>query len=179
MGYSISWIAVLDASPDQGREALGLRPTGKTGETLEYPVSGTALPSSYVVVLSDMEDPLQTDASLKALSAGRSLIRCQVEEHVMYCSAEGWIDGERAWSVRHASDKGIYDLDAEGALPDGFEEIRAELVQEQDEEGGEDADVDMIFDIPMVLAQRITGFKHDEYDASAGPPVFEELVRSS
>lgn len=41
-------------------------------------------------------------------------------------------------------------------------------MRDQQNEGGQDAAVDLVFDVPLLLAKELTGFKHDEQ-----PTVFE------
>ena len=43
-----------------------------------------------------------------------------------------------------------------------FLTVRRELEEAQRAAGGDDADVDYLFDIPLRVAQSIVGFKHDE-----------------
>lgn len=43
-----------------------------------------------------------------------------------------------------------------------FASIRRELDEAQYGEGGDDANMDYIFDIPLKVAQTLVGFKHDE-----------------
>ena len=40
--------------------------------------------------------------------------------------------------------------------------IQIEMENAQRAEGGDDADVDYIFEIPLKVAQTLVGFKHDE-----------------
>jgi hypothetical protein len=78
--------------------------------------------------------------------------------------------------------KGIYDLDYRGETPDSFESLRNQIFKKQDEEGGDKADVDLVFDIPLLLASEFTGFKHDEDRdcfAQACPVVFTDLRKDS
>ncbi len=51
---------------------------------------------------------------------------------------------------------------AEGTLPQQYDPIRKQHVTEQDEAGGESADVDAIFDVPVELARALTGFRYDQ-----------------
>lgn len=47
-------------------------------------------------------------------------------------------------------------------MPESFPAIREDLEQLQVAKGGDNADVDYIFDIPLKVAQILVGFKHDE-----------------
>ena len=73
----------------------------------------------------------------------------------------------------------MYHLEAQGQLPPNFESIRSECLAEQDAEGGEEAEVDFVFEIPTRLAREITGFKHDEAIADVDQPSFENLLSSN
>ena len=49
----------------------------------------------------------------------------------------------------------------------------------QDEEGGADADVDCLFDVPLMLATALCGYRHDEVALLSGEKLtFTELVSS-
>lgn len=87
---------------------------------------------------------------------------CQIEEHVMASSAELWISGSRKWWLSHEGENEPKGLEADGELPQCFASIRAEMEGAQRAEGGDDADVDYIFDIPLKVSQALVGFKHDE-----------------
>lgn len=80
----------------------------------------------------------------------------------MYSRAEYWEHGSQTWKIIHDSQTGIYDLQVSGIAPDFFEPLKSEIYARQQAEGGEDADVDLIFDIPLEVVKRITYFKHDE-----------------
>jgi len=122
------------------------------------------------VLDSDDLDLLEED-SLRRLSAGGDLVVASVEEHVMASLAQGWKDGSQIWSLWHQSDKGIEHLEEIGTPPTGFAEIKKRAYDRQ--RAKDSKDVDYIFDIPLSVAQSITGFKHDE----GGPDEFEVLER--
>ena len=44
--------------------------------------------------------------------------------------------------------------------------------------GGKDADVDYIFDIPVVTAESLTGYRHDKTIPELGEKPFEVLNRN-
>ena len=62
----------------------------------------------------------------------------------MVSTAEGWKDGARSWSIAHDAQEGIFDISADGELPDHFEAIKDELFARQNAEGGEDAELGRI-----------------------------------
>ena len=80
----------------------------------------------------------------------------------MFSSAAGWRNGECQWSIVHDSSRGIFDLESSGQPPPGFETLKELKMAKQKEEGGAEADVDYIIEIPLEVARELTGFKHDE-----------------
>jgi hypothetical protein len=60
-------------------------------------------------------------------------------------------------------------LEVQGHPPASFTEIRHDMEHAQESAGGDKADVDYIFEIPLAVAKSIVGFKHDDnYTALAG-----------
>jgi hypothetical protein len=82
----------------------------------------------------------------------------------MASSAELWSDGRRKWRLSHEGEDGPEGLDVEGEPPASFAAIREAMEQAQVAAGGDEADVDYIFEIPLKVAQAIVGYKHDEDD---------------
>jgi hypothetical protein len=118
-------------------------------------------PGGWLLFLSrNLDDAFK--GRLLRLTALGPAVACVVEEHVMYSEARGYEAGREIWRASHNSEKGIYNLDASGDLPAFFARVRDELREQQDEAGGEDADVDLIFDIPQRLAREICGFQLGE-----------------
>jgi hypothetical protein len=91
----------------------------------------------------------------------------------MASSSEFWSRGTRRWFILHDGVNGPKGLETEGNVPEQFASIRHELEEAQLEAGGDDADVDYIFEIPLQVAYSIVGFRHDEIS-----PHFETLSRS-
>src|SRR5882672_2573469 len=162
MGYSIAWLAAQGRPPQSLLAELDLRPTGEAGEYPDDPMVGAPLAGGwYLLVARGCDHRMISDQVLKTLSRRCRVIDCSIEEHVMFSSAALWENGERVWSVSHQGDEKLHDLSASGALPDFFASVRDELLAKQAAEGGEEAGVDYVFEIPLELARRITGFAHD------------------
>jgi len=141
---------------------LGLSATGETESDPESPFSMARLQTGWRLIWSNhYACPVLTRASA-LLGPGDELLLCQVDEHVMASSAEFWPGGRRRWRVSHEGEDGPRGLEAEGELPDSFAAIRGEMENAQQAAGGDDADVDYLFEIPLKLAQALVGFKHDE-----------------
>lgn len=176
MGSAYAWLAMKDASADQACRALGLDRCGGEFDFPETELSGAALPAGWYLVVagSEMFDFFM-DFSLEALSESHDLLTVDVEEHAMYHKAAYWRGGARLWTVTHDGEEGVYHLEAEGELPADFDSLQAEYVRQQDEAGGENADVDHLCEVPLELARRITGFGYNVRNADGEEPVFEEL----
>lgn len=180
MGYSIAWIAVRGATKDEILDRLSLADTGVPDDANESPVSGAALPGgAYLVFFNDMAHLATQAASMALLSDGCEALGCQVEEHVMASAAFMYKDGAKVWDVVHLAEEGLYHLAVDGTSPPLLETIHAEMKATQDEEGGADADVDCLFEVPLMLATALCGYRHDEAALLSGETLaFTELVPS-
>lgn len=178
MGYSIAWILVRGKSKDDILARLSLADTGEPDEANESPVSGAALPGgAYLVFFNDMAHPATRATNLARLSEGCEALGCQVEEHVMASAAFQYKDGAKVWDVVHLSGEGLYHLAVDGAPPALLATIHAEMKATQDEQGGADAGVDCLFDVPLMLATALCGYRHDEPALLSGETLeFTELI---
>jgi hypothetical protein len=174
MGYSISWMAFQSKNKQHVLSLLGLVDTAEADEANEAPISGAALPTGwYVVFFNDYS--FTTPARMTKFSAGSTVISCQVEEHVMASASSLYKNGRHVWTVAHESERGRYDLSVDGDLPDLFRDLRDSLLKQQDDAGGEKADVDFVFDVPVQLAEELCGYRHDRWKFDWGEPVFSRL----
>jgi hypothetical protein len=163
MGFSVTWVAVREESAQKLLEKLALSPTGETEEFPESLISSVKLDTGWRVIWYNKYGcPFLQPDKLRELSRDYDLLMCLVEEHVMASSSELWSSGKRVWWISHEGEDGPKGLSSEGALPECFDEIRNELEEAQRADGGEDAEVDYIFDIPLRVAKELVGFKHDE-----------------
>lgn len=183
MGLSVSWLAVKSDDLDQLFDIAEVSPTSETDEWLESGFSGSGIQDGwYFFQAKGCDHPIISSDSLSRISALGETIACSVEEHVMVSVAEGWNDGTRSWSIAHNAQEGMFDLTAEGVLPAHYESIKNDCISQQNTEGGDDADVDFIFDVPLQVAKQICGYKHDE-DPSPwvppGPVAFTQLGASN
>jgi hypothetical protein len=175
MGSSTSWLAVRGESDAVQRE-LGLEPIGSAvNQKVERFLGGRLEGGWYLVQVGGCDHPIIDASSLGPLSLRFDVVACSIEEHVMYCAAWFWSKGEQVWSVVHQSENGPEHLDSHGNLPNFFPEIRDRYFREQ--ETGQEGPhlVDFIFEIPTRLAQRLTGFHHDEWPETL---VVEEFRRA-
>ncbi len=181
MGYSIAWIAVQTSDRAALFEQAQVRPTDEPDEYFESPVSGSALNGGWFLLVGQGCDHRLIDPSLLAALSGHwDCVACSIEEHVMFSSSALWRSGTEAWSVSHDAQDGIFNLVASGELPASYGHVKESKVREQESEGGQSADVDLIFEIPLLLAKELTGFKHDEDPtclAQPTPVVFVDEAR--
>ena len=163
MGYSIGWLAVRTSDPEAVYRSLQVRPTDKTDEHFDTPLAGVPLKTGWVLLVAQASERLIAPQILASVSAEWDCVACLVEEHVMASSATFWSGGAEVWSIAHDADKGILHIDATGQLPDSFVAVRDETMREQQaEDTAGEGDVDHIFDIPLLIAKELTGFKHDD-----------------
>lgn len=162
MGFSGSWFAV-QCDRERALLELDLAPAREIGEQLPKGLAVADLPDGWLLFFSfDFDQAFRPQ--MVGLSRHGPAVGCAIEEHVMIQEARGFTDGAEVWRVTHDPNRGesLYHLEVAGAPPAQLASIHAELKAEQDAEGGEDADVDLICDVPLNLARSICGFKHDE-----------------
>jgi hypothetical protein len=164
MGLNCSWIAVQGLKPEQALAALEM----EVSEVLpqDYFPDGVAmaqLPGDWLLFLWGRKAGA-LEAKLPDLVTFGPAIACELSETVMFSEARGYESGEQIWRVTHDpnEDQTLYSLQVEGNPPAQLETIVRDARAEQDHEGGKDAGVDYIFDIPSRLAQSICGFNPSE-----------------
>jgi hypothetical protein len=162
MGESLSWMAIKGHDRETIYSRLRLVATGAAGDCTRGNIGSRMLAEGWIlIVLGQAEHPLLAQSELQKLSAGCEVVDCNVEEHVMFSSSECWKDGQRLWWAEHQGDSDIPGLQAVGEPPAAFTAVEQQYRPKQTLEE-KDAEVDCIFEIPLVLARSICGFKHDE-----------------
>ena len=179
MGYAITWFAVPDQYAADVLKQLQLTPTGEREESPESKIAYARLTTGWAILWYGQYDcPFFGNRELASLSSRHDIIRCMVEEHVMASSAEFWSGGRQQWCISHQGEDAPKRLDVSGSPPDSLSAVRAQMEEAQQAEGGDDAEVDCIFEIPLKVAQQIAGFKHDEVCGSIADGTFEVLKRA-
>jgi hypothetical protein len=177
LGFRISWLAAKGVPKADLLSHFGFQDTGEPDEANEAPFSIAELPTGWTVLWSND----QTFAKIEIctpLSFKAPVLSCWVNETVMFSSANYFDQGNYLWFVGHDAQRGMSSLESDGELPSQFADIRDRLFAQQTAEGGDQADVDFIFDVPLELAQSICGFKHDIYDFEWGVPKFTAVDSS-
>jgi len=178
MGFSVTWCAVPESSAEEFLNRVGLVLSGETEELPESLISAARLATGWRVIwYGEYTCPFLQPKDLARLSSSHDVLLCLVEEHVMASSSELWSGGTRKWWLSHEGEDGPKGLSVDGDPPTSFVGIRDEMEKLQQDEGGEEADVDYIFEIPLRVAQSIVGFKHDEDNASVIGDGFAVLTK--
>src|SRR5688572_11441730 len=148
MGYAITWCAVREEVAEQLLTHLGFSLTGEIEEDVpEARFSTAKLPTGWRVIWSNRH---ACPILLKGIPTfGHEVVLCQIEEHVMASSAELWSSGARTWWISHEGESGPKGLEITGALPQCLASIQHDMNQMQRAEGGDSAQVDYIFEIPL------------------------------
>lgn len=172
MGFSISWVAFHDLPLAKAALVFGLALTGETDEVFDFAYNGAVVDKNWsFVIFDDVNMDLVDEKRMASLSTGRDVVVVHNIDTVMLQWAEQWRDGHEVWSIRHTSADGARNLEVTGNLPSCFDEIRRARFADQDREDAGAAEIDFIADIPLQVAECMTGFRHDTTEAE-----FMELV---
>ena len=174
MGYSLAWVAVKGRSRAELEQMLGLQRTGKRGDYGAHALVGRDLQDGwYILIANGCEDRIAKSKTLAQLSKGAQALACSIEEHVMFSSCAFWKAGKKIWSVMHRGDRNVFDLVDSGKPPENYTSLKQEMIAAQKAEGGENAGVDVVFEIPLRLAEQLVGFKHDEGETETVAEAYE------
>jgi len=172
MGYGLTWLAARGLDRTAVHHALQLRPSGAREEIAEAEYDGAQLPTGWYLVVAQSDALYGEGGEIgRQLSRGGEVVCCLVEEHVMVSAASCWRDGRMVWRVLHDPEKGLDHLSLEGDLPAGA----AAMVTEAQAEAKANTELDHVFDTPCHIAKLVTGYRHDEDIAGAGPDPYEVL----
>lgn len=142
--------------------------TGEFGECFDFQCSGATLKNGWTIIWSEQEkffDP----PNAEALSKNFPLIVCWVNETIMHSRSMLFNDGKEQWMVLHEGDEDNFHIEYSGTPADDIDALIADARSHQLADPG----VDYLFDVPLLIAQRLCGFKHDEMMEEE--PVFHEI----
>jgi hypothetical protein len=180
MGFSLTWVAARGKSRDRVLADLELQGTDAWEELPESPITGAQIPGDwYAVIFNGDITAIFAGDALRRLSTGAEVVVCTVEEHVMCSGAFGWKNGREVWSVRHDAQVDADGIAAAGKLPQQYAAIAGSARAQRDAadtEGAADQGADFLFDVPIELAQALTGYRHDRDIPGLRGPQFEVLV---
>jgi hypothetical protein len=175
MGFNLAWFAVHGIDPEDFLERAGFEDTGEADEYFDAAHSCGELPDGWFVLVTDKAD-LADAPRLAKWSAGGRLVACVILEDQTTSLSMEWRDGKQVWSVFWDGGAEQKQLQVEGKLPDSFESIREDITNlqaEADKDG--EGEADLVFELPLDLAEEITGFRHDQLGFDEEIPVFNVL----
>lgn len=177
MGLSLSWVAVQGLSKDEVLARLGREDSGEPVDYGQRRVETWAqLPNGWVMLARGDVDQFEAQ-ELARLSQGARLLSAYCSETVMFSGASGWTGGVRQWAIDHNPERGLSDLNIEGDVPPQLAAILAQARAAQAEEGGDEADVDIVFDVPKDLVGELCGWRPDQDTEDWGEIEFTRLRR--
>lgn len=175
MGFSQEWIGVHGTSRERFLAALRFRGTGRRIELVEEPFVALSLPNGWHFVIAEhAPETLGSNKLCASLSAESQVLWGAVVESTMFSLANMYHRGHESWSVVHEANQGREHLQVRGEPPPQFASIRDRCRAEQ---ATGDSEVDYIFEIPVELAQSVTGYRYDVDPEGAGEIPFEVLER--
>lgn len=161
MGVSLAWVGVRGLEHERVLERLSMTATERRAPSYGAEPCGNANANGWSLIAAGRCDHrIVAPKTLAALSVGCEVIACSIEEHVMFASTELWSNGARVWQVEHRGDDSEDHLATEGTLPATFDAIVEATLAEQAEQG--DDGTDYYFEIPVLLAKSVTGYRYDE-----------------
>lgn len=165
MGFSICYITTK-ATPDQVLEHLALTATNEMQGMPDYDWWVAQSASGYTVFWSeDFEFGMNSHDKIEVLSKLEDVYLVEVHEGVMWSSCTHWHQGTQLWGVQHTgdgsdpTDSSHFNLNISGTPPENFDGIKAKFFEAQKTDG---EDMDHVFEIPIVLAEQISGFRYDK-----------------
>jgi len=174
MGHKLSWLLIEDVPLSKLCELLGMDDTGLASNVVKSAgrnhsdVQAMILPSGFGLVVC--HDIFKAGKIFRAeererISKSYPTIYGSLYENVGRSTAESWVNGQQVWKVEHdACLYGPNHLEYTGALPAIFEDVKRELLAEQVEEDKLEEDgIDCIFEIPIELVDRMTGYRYTHY----------------
>jgi hypothetical protein len=165
MGLAISWMAVSGLEKTQVLERWRLAPKGEItsfGGLFGGRIGTCALPDGWtLIVIGDLDHPLTSKQTLELNSAACTVVTFSIEEHVDFSSAEMWENGSQQWQVQYESEGEVPGLEAHGNLPANYAALERECRKNEELENHGPPFGDCIFDLPLLLAASIAGYRHD------------------
>lgn len=155
MGITLAWMALQEGKKEDLLERLGLEEIGETSEDIGPDFAyGETSEGWSILVMKD--PPSDTDETMAAAAPEGASLYGFMSETVMFSELRGYVDGRKSWSVIHEPEKDARAI-VHGKPPEPFNHIKQELEAEQAAAG--DKQVDYLFDLPMELAARLSGYR--------------------
>lgn len=160
MGFSLSYLAVNNKDKDAVLDLVRLKETGKKGMVDgRTTYCGTEMQNGWYLILSnDYNSPLLREA-LPKVSQDSTALFCQVEEHAMFSACKAFEKGSQVWAIVRDSDQDYENLAVSGELPDCYAAIEKDCRLQN----SENACVDFLFEIPVMVFQSFANFRYDQW----------------
>lgn len=168
MGFRICWMAT-QAPRELVLDTLHATETGQASDFPDFDHCLVDLRNGWTIVWAE-DETFFSPKKCEALSRSFPLIGVHVNETVMHSSIVSCENGQTAWAVWHEGDEVADHLDASGNPPESFARIAADARAQQ----ASGDDVDYLFDVPLMLASELCGFRHDAFIGEDGS--IRELV---
>lgn len=176
MGIKRSWIAVKEENYAKIHHILGLSDMTQLGiprenqweEYVEVSgyrerIEGFATEKGWYFINS-RHLPSFIEEKLSQISMDTTVVMFWLNETVMCSTVEYWHNSKISWSVSHGNnaESGVFHLEEKGILPDCVKSIKEAVFSEQNAAGGVNAGVDMVIEVPSLVAREVIGYKYDE-----------------
>ena len=171
MGWSCAWGAVRGKPPEVVLDELKLRRTGQACDFADPPISGGAIPGGwFIVAYGRYEGPFFAED----VSRDCEVVEVNIVESAGFWSAAYWKNGEEVWRVTESQES--EELSVEGSPPASLDGARRRFRDASAAfERGEEVETEWLQNVPLVLAQELTGFFHDRIPNTDPPAHFEVL----
>ena len=158
MSFELSWLAIKNVNPEEVYEFYGLELTGETDMIAEdFEVSTVNLPDNWCLIYFDeFLSKSISEAKLKALSKLGEVICCQLHEGIMASTSASYSNGKQNWQLAYNAQNALHNVIEKGELPTTYRAIFDKILVNQ----ANRLDVDYYFDIPVEMAESLTGFKY-------------------
>ncbi len=158
MGGAVGWIAVEGMERSRIVEAVGLV---EAPDAPKPKASICTLPNGRTVLFT-LNFGFPTPERMALLSAEGTAIAVSADDRSMFSVVRGYEHGNAVFAIEHdGGQKGVRHMATAGTLPAEWSAVLERASREQDEEDRGAAEVDVLFDAPMELAEALCGYRHD------------------
>lgn len=174
MGFNIGWIGVRAPEQSELLNLLGLEDTCVPDEANEAPISWAHLPTGWTILFFNTPDE-RFEQAYTSLAQSSDVIACVALETTMDCHVLRACRGKALWSLLYQAEQKHLGVQVGGTPPTCLQEIQQQLREVQTRSDASGDDVDHLFDAPLQVAERETGYAYDRSRFDWGEARFTEL----